>query len=174
MSPACYLVVYLLLSADNGIFILSHVWSVTIYGDWIASWIYSTLWYHVTTLYMSLLQAHSCPQSRLHCCSLVVASVSWHSPSSGFLNCPGPQLLLVVENFGCAEGKHCFGACAAVRLPSWRWELLPEQKTLPATQRTVLYTWPHSKLAVPTLLRLLPRPCERWYDPSTMATLTSN
>jgi hypothetical protein len=89
------------------------------------------------------------------------------------------RLLSVADNFGRAEGKHCFGACAAVRLLSWRWELLPEQKTLPATQRTVLYTWPHSKtlhskLVLPTLLRLLPRARERWYDPSTTATVTSN
>jgi hypothetical protein len=88
-------------------------------------------------------------------------------------------LLLLAGNFGRAEGKHCFGACAAVRLLAWRWELLPEQKTLPATQRTVLYIWPnfkmlHSKLVVPTLLKLLPRPCERWYDPSTTATVTSS
>jgi hypothetical protein len=41
------------------------------------------------------------------------------------------KLPLVAENFGHGEGKHCSGACAAVRLLSWRWELLPEQKTLP-------------------------------------------
>jgi hypothetical protein len=32
----------------------------------------------------------------------------------------------------------------------------------------------HSKLVVPTLLRLLPRPRERWFDPSTTATVTNN
>jgi hypothetical protein len=49
-------------------------------------------------------------------------------------------LLFVAHNFGRAESKHCFGACAAVRLLSWRWELLPEPKTLPATQRTIHLT----------------------------------
>jgi hypothetical protein len=28
------------------------------------------------------------------------------------------EILLVADNFGRAEGKHCFGACAAVRLLS--------------------------------------------------------
>jgi hypothetical protein len=43
MSAACNLVVYILLSVDNDILILSHVWSVSIDEVWISNWIYCTL-----------------------------------------------------------------------------------------------------------------------------------
>jgi hypothetical protein len=35
---------------------------------------------------------HKCPQSRLHCRCLVAATNGGRSPSSGFVNCPRPQL----------------------------------------------------------------------------------
>jgi hypothetical protein len=50
-----------------------------------------TLIQHVTTLYSSLLHTHWCPQSCLHCDRLLAASNSRCS-SSGFPNCPRPQL----------------------------------------------------------------------------------
>jgi hypothetical protein len=80
--------------------ILPHVWVTRDDGFWIEGQIYRTfqhsVWQHNS---LSLSQAHT--HTHLHTsvhshvftnCCLVAASNSQHSPSSGFPNCPQPQL----------------------------------------------------------------------------------
>jgi hypothetical protein len=59
--------------------------------DWWLSLLY-TMQQCMTKLYSSLLHTHWCPQSRRHYSCLVAASNGRRSPSSGFPNCPQPQL----------------------------------------------------------------------------------
>jgi hypothetical protein len=62
--------------------ILSLVWSVAIDGSWIDDRIYWTLWYTHTSVHSHVFISR---------CS-VAASNGGRSPSSGFPNCPRPQL----------------------------------------------------------------------------------
>jgi hypothetical protein len=68
------------------------IWQVTIDGVLIGNRIYFVAQL-VTTLYKSLSHTYWCSQSRSSLRYLVVASSSGRSPSSGFPNCPLPQLL---------------------------------------------------------------------------------
>jgi hypothetical protein len=89
------------------------------------------------------------------------------------------RVQLVADNSGRAEGKHnwsmrsCTLAVVTLRATPRAENIAYGVDTKESRFRPHPKTL-HSKLVLSTLLRLLPRPRERWYDPSNTATVTSN
>jgi hypothetical protein len=73
-------------------------WSVTVDGFWIDDRIYWTLWYRAWLHFTVHYYTYASAQSRLHCRCLVTAFNGGRSPSSGFPDCPQPQLLASNSN----------------------------------------------------------------------------
>jgi hypothetical protein len=72
----------------------------------------------VTTFYSSLL--HTSFQSRLHCRCLVSASNGGRSPSSGYPNCPRPQLPASNSNSSQGLNRSSPLTNSLQSLPGWR------------------------------------------------------
>jgi hypothetical protein len=92
-------------SMSNNTSILSRVWSETRQDlDWWSD-LLDSLMQLVTALHKSLSHTDKCSQPRSSLRCLVAASNGRHSPSSGFPNCPRPQL--PASNSNCSHRLNC-------------------------------------------------------------------